>query len=163
MSYAEPTTHDLKCWPEYFEAVADGRKSFELREDDRGYLEGDTLLLREYNPNTNTYTGREIRRLVTYILRSTHFNPIGFGLRRQYVVMGLAPVWVSVEEQLPEVQGYGISAAVLAVENTGAQVIVSYDHRWKRWIGLDYEPHITYWQHLGPLPGTNPVQENREL
>lgn len=41
-----PKIHDLKILPTYFDDVAKGRKTFELRFDDRGYFEGDLLLLR---------------------------------------------------------------------------------------------------------------------
>lgn len=33
-----PKIHDLKILPTYFDDVAKGRKTFELRFDDRGYL-----------------------------------------------------------------------------------------------------------------------------
>jgi len=36
-------THELKCWPEYYEQVASGRKSFEIRVNDRDYQVGDTV------------------------------------------------------------------------------------------------------------------------
>ena len=42
--------HDIKCWPQYFCRVADGSKTFEVRDNDRGYQPGDTVLLREWNP-----------------------------------------------------------------------------------------------------------------
>ena len=45
----EPMTHVLKCWPEYYEAVIGGEKTFEVRKWDRPYRVGDTLLLKEYN------------------------------------------------------------------------------------------------------------------
>ena len=38
--------HDLKIWPEFFDAVASGAKPFDLRKNDRNYHVGDTLLLR---------------------------------------------------------------------------------------------------------------------
>jgi hypothetical protein len=60
--------HELKTWPEYFQAVIDGTKTFEHRVNDRGFKNGDTLHLREYDPATKTYTGRECKRLVTYCL-----------------------------------------------------------------------------------------------
>ena len=44
------TTHNLKCWPEPFAAVANGIKTFEVRRDDRPYAVGDTLILREWCP-----------------------------------------------------------------------------------------------------------------
>lgn len=76
-------THELKTWPEYFQAVYDGLKPFELRKDDRPYNVGDVLRLREYEPMTDTYTGRVIDVEVTYCLR-------GFaGIEAGYVVIGI--------------------------------------------------------------------------
>ena len=41
-------THELKIWPEHFVAINAGRKTMQLRkEDDRHFLEGDGLILRE--------------------------------------------------------------------------------------------------------------------
>lgn len=76
--------HDLKCLPEYFQAVRDGRKPFELRKDDRGFAVGDTLLLREYEPMTPGYTGEVERVRVTYCLRG------GEWLAPGYVCLGVA-------------------------------------------------------------------------
>lgn len=68
--------HDLKILPEYFEAVKDMRKPFEVRrETDRYFSVGDELLLREYSLNIvpekhddERYTGNVIRRIITYKL-----------------------------------------------------------------------------------------------
>lgn len=77
--------HDLKCWPVFFQMVDDLMKQFEIREvRDRHFEVGDTLLLREWEPKTERYTGRRCRRLVTYILSDPAFVKTGF------VVMSLA-------------------------------------------------------------------------
>lgn len=47
--------HELKILPPYFEAVIDGRKTFEIRKDDRGFQSGDTVTLREYDPGNKGY------------------------------------------------------------------------------------------------------------
>jgi hypothetical protein len=60
--------HELKTWPEYFAAIVSGRKTFELRRNDRAFRENDTLHLREYEPVNRRYTGRELHRVVTYML-----------------------------------------------------------------------------------------------
>ncbi len=66
----EPTRHDLKTWPEAFQAMWDGWKTFEVRKDDRHYVVGDCLHLREWvpslSPRHERYTGRWINALVTY-------------------------------------------------------------------------------------------------
>ena len=74
------TFHELKTWPEFFEPVWTGEKTFELRKDDRGFRAGDTLKLREFIPKHGEYTGRVITALVTYILG-------GMGLEKDYVAM----------------------------------------------------------------------------
>jgi hypothetical protein len=76
--------HDLKTWPEYFQAIEDGSKTFEIRIDDRGFKVGDTLLLREWDNERFIYTGRSLRRRVTYVLRD-------FGLEVDRVCMALEP------------------------------------------------------------------------
>lgn len=83
--------HELKTWPEPFQAIEEGFKSFELRLNDRGFEVGHWLHLREYQfatPGVEAhYTGRNTIRRVTYVLES------GFpGLRPGYVIMGLEPI-----------------------------------------------------------------------
>lgn len=43
--------HDLKIWPQYYCRVADGSKTFEVRENDRGFQSGDTVTLKEWDPS----------------------------------------------------------------------------------------------------------------
>jgi len=77
--------HELKTWPEAFQAVWEGRKSYELRLDDRGYLVGDALVLLEWDPVTELYSKREIGADITYITKSGDYP----GLESGYVVLGL--------------------------------------------------------------------------
>lgn len=74
------TTHDLKTWPEFFGAILDGRKTFEVRDTrDRDFAVGDVLRLREWTPGDGcrpgSYTGREATRTVSYIVRGAPFLP----------------------------------------------------------------------------------------
>ncbi len=51
---------EKKTWSELFEKVKSGEKTFDLRLADFDCKLGDVLLLREWNPKTKSYTGREI-------------------------------------------------------------------------------------------------------
>lgn len=93
MRAPSPMVHDLKCWGEFFEEVASGRKPFEFRKYDRPYRVGDVLLLREFSVRDSDglreLTGRECRKVVTYVLtaeQAGRFANAGSG----WVVMGLA-------------------------------------------------------------------------
>jgi hypothetical protein len=60
-------THDLKCVEPYFQHVLDGDKTFELRNNDRGFQKGDVLHLLETRSGRYE-TGREMWLRVTYVL-----------------------------------------------------------------------------------------------
>lgn len=90
----EPIIHELKLDPRWFDAVSSGAKPFEVRKDDRPYAVGDVLVLREwegpgvfYNgtPIAAVYTGRTIRRTVTFTLRHADFEGVAEG----YAVLGI--------------------------------------------------------------------------
>ena len=61
---------EKKIWPEYFEKVSSGEKKFEARLADFEVNRGDVLVLREWDPATGDYTGREVRKEVGYVLRT---------------------------------------------------------------------------------------------
>jgi hypothetical protein len=79
-------THELKTWPEPFDAMERGLKPFEIRRNDRDYRIGDILRLREWRPADEQYTGRELLRKVVFILD----NP-QFGIKNGFVVMAVKP------------------------------------------------------------------------
>ena len=58
--------HQIRLAKPYFDDVANGIKTFELRKNDRGYKKGDILEMMEFADGKNT--GRTVRVLVTYIL-----------------------------------------------------------------------------------------------
>lgn len=82
----KPQYHDLKIWPVYFLHIAAGSKNFEVRKDDRGYMAGDYLVLREWDPETGKYTGRMAIRNIMYICRDTNM-----GIQPGYAVFALQP------------------------------------------------------------------------
>ena len=65
-------TFKKKIWPEEFEAIKAGRKTFELRNRDFEVNEGDTLVLKEWDPKTEAYTEREAEKKVGYVFK---FHP----------------------------------------------------------------------------------------
>ena len=60
-----------KIWPEYFEAIQSGDKRLELRLNDVTIRKGDTLQLREWDPNTKAYTGRVLEKRAADVLQFT--------------------------------------------------------------------------------------------
>ena len=61
--------HHLKTWPEFFAAIKDGRKNFEVRStEDRDFQEGDAVWLREWVPETQEYTGDTLMFRIGYVL-----------------------------------------------------------------------------------------------
>lgn len=61
-------THKLKTVAPHFEHVLSGVKRAEIRRDDRGFAVGDVLVLCEYDPASDTYSGRKLEVRVTHIL-----------------------------------------------------------------------------------------------
>lgn len=80
----------LKTDPAVFQDVFDGRKTFEIRFNDRGYQVGDLIVLKETKftgqqmreGSPLIYTGREMQKRISYILS-------GYGLQDGWVVLGI--------------------------------------------------------------------------
>jgi hypothetical protein len=60
-------SHRLKTWPAAYSAIASGQKRHEVRKADRPYAEGDGVLLLEYDPAHQSYTGRSIAFTVGHV------------------------------------------------------------------------------------------------
>ncbi len=82
--------HLLKTDMPIYQDIASGCKQFEIRKDDRGFNVGDVLWLAEYDREKTMFTGRNVYRLVQYILRPGGEHH--WGLRDGYCCMGLIAV-----------------------------------------------------------------------
>ena len=89
---ARQTDHKLKTIGRYFDAVADGSKTFEVRKNDRAFQTGDTITLVRLDDNGCYTTGPggmwttvEITKRITYLLQGGQF-----GVEPGYCVLGLA-------------------------------------------------------------------------
>nr|DAY70319.1 MAG TPA: chromosome partitioning protein [Caudoviricetes sp.] len=83
-SQQEKKVHDVKLGTTFFDDVKTGRKTFELQKNDRGYKEGDTIVMHEYKDGTTT--GRTIEKKIVYMLED--FT----GLEDGYCILGLGEV-----------------------------------------------------------------------
>lgn len=88
--------HHLKSWPEPFAAMEEGRKTFDVRKDDRGFMVGDVICLHEWDPGLQPYASLDVEpgetkadrlyRKVTYVLYGGRF-----GLPEGLCVLGVEP------------------------------------------------------------------------
>lgn len=71
--------HDIKVWTEYYDALEESnpekRKTLEIRKYDRDYKVGDFLRLRDFNKDTQEFTGKETWRLITHMVIGQPFLP----------------------------------------------------------------------------------------
>ncbi len=82
--------HELKTDSEVFQAVVDGRKTFEIRFNDRDFKVGDELVLLETihtgeqmkQGKPLLYSGNELHKTVSYVLS-------GYGLQDGWVILGI--------------------------------------------------------------------------
>jgi hypothetical protein len=126
---AHVTTHELRTWPAYFQQTWLGRKTFDVRYDDRGFQRGDRLVLREWDPRwpctcekghdaaCAKYTGREIHAEIGYVLASTpsRGNTRGFSGNGYVVLAVCQPQNYDVPPTL------AVTAAAAAALMAGAQ------------------------------------------
>jgi hypothetical protein len=83
--------HTLKIFFDFYYAVKSGEKTFEVRENDRGYQKGDKLILRAYC--TYYLDMPALFAEVSYVLS-------GFGIKEGFVVLGLKDVRIYDEKHV---------------------------------------------------------------
>lgn len=71
------TTHELKIMPEFYNAVIENKKKFEIRKNDRNFQVGDNVVLREFSESAG-YSGRYALGTILYI---TDYNQ-----KEEYIV-----------------------------------------------------------------------------
>ncbi len=92
--------HSIKCYPDYFKALKDGTKTFEVRKKDRLYEVGDHLAVNEFisdkqidpyslnvglrQTSGGAYTGDSLLYKITYILDDSEYCKDGM------IILGLA-------------------------------------------------------------------------
>ena len=81
-------THKLKVWSDYMDDLLNGKKTFELRFNDRNFQVGDILILEEYDKEKKEYLGKSLKVEVTYLLDNKVFDAIKDG----FVVMSIKPI-----------------------------------------------------------------------
>jgi hypothetical protein len=91
--HSTSTLHVLKCWPEFFAAILAGEKRHDLRRaGDRSFKVGDRMLLREFDAQDQTYTGREQIVWITYITSAE--QPCALSeqaLHTDFCILSIAP------------------------------------------------------------------------
>lgn len=82
--------HELKIHPNHYKDVLLGLKKVEIRKNDRNYQENDLLILNEFDPITEKYTGSFEIRKVDFIIKN---------------VPGLDPDYVALQILKPSYNG----------------------------------------------------------
>jgi hypothetical protein len=70
--------HALKTEVDFFQQIALGDKTCEVRKADRPFEVGDEIVLQEWNPEGKYYSGNEWRGNITHILKDERFCKKGF-------------------------------------------------------------------------------------
>lgn len=103
MDIQKSIEHVLKTDPAVFQDVLDGKKTFEIRFNDRGYQVGDLVVLKETkftgqqmkSGEPLIYTGREIQKRISYVLS-------GYGLHEGWVIFGIQDIKATKAQAVPE-------------------------------------------------------------
>jgi hypothetical protein len=91
--------HELKIKKEYFQEVYFGKKTFELRKDDRDYEVGDLIKFKVVNKDEHgkegfcEYVDSEALYIITYILR----NVPEYGLDKDFCILGIKRIHIKIE------------------------------------------------------------------
>lgn len=86
--------HQVKIRTSFAKAILDGDKTFEIRENDRGYQKGDILHFTPVdNYNIKVWSIDEFEAEITYVLS-------GWGLKDGYVALGIKVIRDTNDEEV---------------------------------------------------------------
>lgn len=83
--------HYVKSWSMFFTDILTGERTSDIRLNDRRYQVGDYMLLEEYDPVKQEYTGRTQKVQITY-MQTNKSNPCAISreaLHNDYVVLSI--------------------------------------------------------------------------
>ena len=85
--------HELKIAPIYYQQVFLGYKNFEIRKNDRDFNAGDRVFLKEFDVDSQVYTGRQLIADIGYVC--------DYEQKPDYVVFSLLRVHTYTQPELP--------------------------------------------------------------
>ncbi len=84
-------THTIKIAESYADAIIDGRKTFEVRKNDRGYNAGDKVRFKVIYKDGCLFTSHPLNEKI-YQITYVHS---GLGLEKGYVVLSIKEIEVN--------------------------------------------------------------------
>ena len=78
--------HKIKIWQKFADQIASGKKTFEIRKNDRCYKRGDYI---EFQVVTNDKTPQIIEHALNNLVFEITYVIAGFGLEEGYVVFSI--------------------------------------------------------------------------
>ncbi len=83
----KPMTHELDSYPEQFEAILQGLKTFMCGFNNQSFRVGDKLKINEFNPETILYTGRFVEVRIIYLQEGGEND-----IPEDYVIMSIKKI-----------------------------------------------------------------------
>lgn len=83
-------THICKSWTYFFDVIASGQKTHDLRINDRDFAVGDFIILHRYDQVKGVYTGETCNVEITYI--TSNKTPCAFSsavLDKEYCILSI--------------------------------------------------------------------------
>lgn len=124
--------HELKIWPEHYEAVKSGRMTFQMRRNDRDFKKGDTVCLNEFCPKTNGYLST--KPLFFEVGDVHHVSIEGIVL---LVAFSLLPIKAAQPAPTPKPSAREIAGRLLFEASGGAFNDSGSFRRWENWVECD--------------------------